>query len=338
MKFFRLMAKRAGRIGAIVLLVGAIFGYGHFMTPRSPDAFARVFEDINGALNAPGMPAYMNMTVEEGAVQEVYLNGNTLHYTLNRTDKGIDDLLDYYENLYQGKEREVAPKIARETLLKTVRDPKDREEQRRRIVATDKLLNDRFVRFEGKEWGGFSTLVTGREGEPNYTADMVERFRAFQKSGDATDLGDPKLLVAFKDASEGDVQYFNVWPAGGFDFQSVRPQKEEDAPGYDLSDIPRPYGSQRMITFGQNHMGSDYQILLYRGGGSIEEIAAHFVTALDEEGWAVSATHLRAHGAMDGDYPSLLFTKGKREAYIALTQREDDPVVNSTVVVLGQRG
>ncbi len=338
MKFFRLMAKRAGRIGVIVLLVGAIFGYGHFMTPRSPDAFARVFDDLGGALSAPGMPGYMNISVDEGSVQEVYLNGNTLQYTLNRTDKSIDTLLDYYEGLYQGRKHDVAPKAAREALLKTVRDPKDREEQRRRILATDDILNDRFVRFEGDNWGGFSTLVTGREGEANYMADMVERFRSFQKSGDATDLGDPKLLVAFEDASEGDVQYFNVWPSGGFDFQSVRPQGEEDAPGYDLSDIPRPYGSQRMITFGQNHMGSDYQILLYRGGGTIEEIAAHFVESMGTEGWAVSLTHLRAHGAMDGEYPSLLFTKGQREAYVAMTQGGDDGVVSSTVVVVGQRG
>jgi len=338
MKFFRLMAKRAGRIGAIVLLIGAIFGYGHFMTPRSPDAFARVFEDLEGALNSPGMPGYMNISVDEGSVQEVYLNGNTLQYTLNRTDKSIDALLDYYETLYQGRKHEVAPKAAREALLKTIKNPADREEQRRRILATDEILNDRFVRFEGNKWGGFSTLVTGREGEANYMADMVERFRSFQKSGDATDLGDPKLLVAFEDASEGDVQYFNVWPSGGFDFQSVRPQGEKDAPGYDLSDIPRPFGSQRMITFGQNHMGSDYQILLYRGGGTIEEIAAHFVDSMDQEGWAVSVTHLRAHGSMDGEYPSLLFTKGKREAYVAMTQSEDDDIVSSTVVVVGQQG
>jgi len=338
MKFFRLMAKRAGRIGTIVVLVGAIFGYGHFMTPKSPDAFARVFEDLGGALSAPGMPAYMNVTIEEGTVQEVYLNGNTLQYTLNRTNKGIDALLDYYENLYQSRQHQVAPEAAREALLKTVRDPEDRAEQRKRIMATDDLLNDRFVRFEGKTWGGFSTLVTGREGEADYMADMVDRFRKFQESGDATDLGDPKLMVAYEDASEGDVQYFNVWPSGGFDFQSVRPQGEDDAPGYDLSDIPRPYGSQRMITFGQNHMGSDYQILLYRGGGSIEEIAAHFVTAMADEGWAVSSTHLRAHGAMDGAYPSLLFTKGAREAYVAMTQRDDSKVVSSTVVVVGQKG
>ena len=338
MKFFRYLARRAGRAGAIVMLAGAIFGYGHFMTPRSPDAFARVFEDLSGVLNSDGMPAYMNMSVAEGTVQEVYLNGNTLHYTLNRTNKGIDDLLDFYENLYQSRTHEVAPKAAREALLATVRDPQDREEQRRRIIATDELLNDRFVRFEGKDWGGFSTLVTGREGEANYMADMVERFRSFQNSGDATDLGDPKLLVAFEDASEGDVQYFNVWPAGGFDFRSVKPQGKDDAAGYDLSDIPRPYGSQRMITFGQNHMGSDYQILLYRGGGSVEEIAAHFVTAMGDEGWAASATYLRAHGAMDGEFPSLLFTKGQREAYVALTQRDDDPVVSSTVVVVGRRG
>jgi hypothetical protein len=338
MQLFRLMARRAGRIATIVLLVGAIFGFGHFMTPRSPDVFARVFEDMGSVLNSPGMPAYMNLEVEEGQVQEVYLNGNTLQYTLNRTHKRLDTLLDYYENLYQSEKHEFAPKAAREALLKTVKDPKDREEQRRRIAATDQILNERFVRFDGKNWGGFSTFITGKEGKADYNADMVQRFRKFKESGDATELGEPKLLVAFEDASAGDVQYFNVWPAGGFDFKSVRPQGEDDAPGYDLADIPRPYDSQRLITFGQSHMGADYQILLYRGGGTIEEVAAHYATALSDEGWSISATHLKSHGALDGEFPSLLFTKEHREAYIAMTLRDGESLITSTVVVLNRRG
>ena len=338
MQLFRLVGRRAGRIATIVVLVGAIFGFGHFMTPRSPDVYARVFEDMGSVLNSPGMPAYMNPRVEEGQIQEVYLNGNTLQYTLNRTHKSMDTLLDYYETLYQSKKREVAPEAAREVLLKTIKDPKEREEQRRQIAATEQLLNQRCVRFSGKGWGGFSTFVTGKEGQADYTTDMVARFRKFKESGDATDLGDPKLLVAFDDPSEGDVQYFNVWPAGGFDFQSVRPQGEDDASGYDVADIPRPYDSQRLITFGQSHMGSDYQILVYRGGGTVEELAAHYATAMADEGWAISATHLRIHGALDGEYPSLLFTKDRREAYIALTLRDGESVVTSTLVVVNQRG
>ena len=167
---------------------------------------------------------------------------------------------------------------------------------------------------------------------------MVERFKRFQKSGDATELGDPKLLVAFEDPSRGDVQYFNVWPVGGFDFKSVRPRDGQDTPGYDLADVPRPSGSQRMVTFGQNHLGSDYQILVYRGGGTVEELAAHFATAMDEEGWAISSTHLRAHASLEGEYPSLLFTMGKREAYVAFTERDGEALVTSTVIVLGRSG
>ena len=338
MKLFRLMARRAGRIATIVILVGAIFGFGHFMTPRSPDVYARVFDDVNAALSSPGMPAYMKQYVVEGEVQEVYLNGNTLQYTLSRTNKSIDALLDYYEGMYQGAQAEIAPKAAQEAILKTVKDPADREEHRRRIAATEKLLNERFVRFSGKGWGGFSTFVTGKEGQADYTRDMVERFRKFQKSGDATELGEPKMMVAFDDASEGDVQYFNVWPVGGFDFQSVRAKGKDDAPGYDIADVPRPYDSQRMITFGQSHMGAAYQILLYRGGGTIEEVAAHYAEEMSTEGWSVSATHLKAHGSMDGEFPSLLFTKGAREAYVAFSQRDGVGAVTSTVVLLDRRG
>ena len=129
MRFFRALYKRGFRAFLIVLLVGSIFAFGHTMTPRGPDALAKVFiDDVGPALSHPGMPAFMSHQVEEGTVQEVFFNGNQLFYTLNRSDKSPQQLIDYYANLYNGPDREIAPQAARNEILKTVKDKADRAE------------------------------------------------------------------------------------------------------------------------------------------------------------------------------------------------------------------
>ena len=155
MKIFRLLAKRSLRVGLIVLLVGAVVGFGHFMTPRGPDAWASVVWDLDGAMR--GMPAYMQTQVEEGAVQEVHLNGNTLYYTLYRSSKPVPALLDYYEGLYasDSTDRQIAPPEAKQAYLRRIQDTEERAVQEERITTTEEILNDRFIRFQGEGWGGF---------------------------------------------------------------------------------------------------------------------------------------------------------------------------------------
>ncbi|HCP47647.1 MAG TPA: hypothetical protein DIU15_16520 [Deltaproteobacteria bacterium] len=333
MIFFRLFAKRGLRAAAIVLLSFAVFAFGHFMTPRGPDAFARVVLDLGDALSRPGVPEYMANVVKEGDVQEVYLNGNTLYYTLYRTHKNIGALLDYYEELYQGEKRPMASDAAKAHVLGQIKDPAQRAETKEKLARTEAIMNKRFIRFEGESWGGFSTIVTGREAEGDYQKDLINRFRTFKKTGKITDLGDPKMVVAFADPSQGDVQYFNVWPDGDFDFRNVRPDGDQDAQGYDIHDIARPFGSQRLITFGQDHGRASYEILLYRGQGTLGEVQEHFAQSMIEDGWVPSRTFEEARHRMDDPEPSLLFQKGPREAYIAMERRWGDDFVTSTVIV-----
>lgn len=334
MELFRLLGKRAFRVGLIVLLVGVIFGFGHFMTPRGPDAWARVWVDMGDAMSSPGMPEYMKLQVDDGDVQEVYLNDNTLYYTLNRTEKPIPQLLDYYENLYAGDstDRQIEPDGAREALLARI-PKKDREETANNLDMTNEVLNDRFIRFEGAGWGGFATIVNGEESETAWSARMGERIGRFQETGLASELGDPKIVVAFEDPAADNTQYFNVWPGADFDHKNVKPRGEQDAPGYDIDDIHRPWGSQRMITFGQNHGGVTYTIIVYRGAGTIDETLEHFADEMSRDGWAVSVRFAEAQARAEEPEPALLFVKDGREAYIGLRKSEGDDDVTSTIVV-----
>jgi hypothetical protein len=335
MAIFRLLSKRAVRVSLIVLLVGLIFGFGHFMTPRAPDAFAKVWLDVGDAMNSPGMPEYMKLNVDEGAVQEVYLNDNTLFYTLYRTEKSVPQLLDYYENLYSpdAKDREsLAPEGAKEAML--ARTPKgQRDEALQQIEETEDILNDKFVRFEGKGWGGFATIYNGDENEPDWHNRMTERIRQYKQTGMVAELGSPKIVVAFEDPAEDNTQYFNVWPASDFDGRKVRPKGEQDAPGYDISDIQRPWGSQRMITFGQNHGGVSYSILVYRGAGQTDDVFEHFMSEMAADGWAVSARFAEARALQEDPEPSMLFIKEGKEAYVGLRSLEVEGQVTSTVIV-----
>jgi hypothetical protein len=330
MAIFRLLAKRGLRVGLIVLLVGLIFGYGHFMTPRAPDALAKVWLDVGDAMNSPGMPEYMKLRVDEGNVQEVYLNDNTLFYTLNRTSKSVPALLDYYETLYDADDYSLAPEGAKEALLERI-PARDREETSYKVDETEKLVQERHVRFEGKGWGGFATIYNGDEGDPDWHHRMTERIASFKQTGLASDLGSPKIVVAFDDPAMGDTQYFNVWPGTDFDHRNVRPDGEKDAPGFDVADIQRPWGSQRMLTFGQNHGGVNYTILVYKGPGRTDEVLEGFVAEMSQDGWAVSTRFAEARAMNEDPEPSMLFIKDGKEAYVGLRTDGDD--VTSTIVL-----
>lgn len=329
---FRSMVQKGLRVGLIMSLCGGIFAFGHFMTPEPQDALARwIYE---GGELLEGVPAHMQLRVNEGDVNEVYLNGNAMYYTQYSSDKPVGQLLDYYENLYKGDTHEIADEKTKKALLKYVKDPADRAEHARRINETERLLNERHVRLEGETWGAFATIVTGREGEADWAEDMKKRFEAYDASRKVGDLGDPKIVVAF-DAPGGGSQYLNVWPDKEFDQRSLRPRKGEDAPGYDIEDIQRPRDSFRMVTFGQEQFGKDYSILVYRGPGDVMGVEDHFLAEMQADGWGVSTRVVDGKELMETEEdapPAMLFAKDNREAYVSL-QETTPGWVTSTVVV-----
>ena len=328
----RTVVQKGVRVGLIMSLVGGIFAFGHFMTPKPPDALAKwVYE---GGQLLEGVPAHMQLRVNEGDVNEVYLNGNTMYYTQYSSDKDVGQLLDYYENLYKGDEHPLADDATKTALLKYVKDPTDRAEHARRIQETERLLNERHVRLEGQSWGAFATIVTGREGEADWATDMKARFQAYDASRRVGDLGDPKIVVAFDQAGGGS-QYLNVWPDKEFDQRSLRPRKGQDAPGYDIEDIQRPRDSFRMVTFGQEQFGRDYSIIVYRGPGDVRGVQDHFMREMQTDGWGVSTRVLDGKELMESEQeapPAMLFAKDDREAYVSLQQKTQG-WVTSTIVI-----
>lgn len=331
--FFRTLLERGLRVSLIVLLVVGVFGFGHFMTPKPPDAEAEVYYKLGRALE--GVPAYMKTAVRDGDVNEVYLNGNKLYYTQYHSSKKIGTLLDYYENLYKGDQHPVATQATKDKLLKTVKNSKDRAEHARRIEETEKLINQRYVRLDGEQWGAFATIVNGKEGEEDWASDMKDRFDVFDKTGEVAALGDAKIVVAFEDGVNGGSQYLNVWPDEDFNRENMRPNRREDGVGYDIEDIPRPWDSYRLVTFGQELREADYSIHIYRGAGSVDSVEGHFMREMEAEGWGLSQNFMAGREMMDQETAApdeLLFFKDGREAYISLEPSAEN-TVTSTIVV-----
>jgi|GEM_PF-1707770 len=333
MKLFRKLYARSFRVALILILVGGIFGFGHFMTPKPPAAEAEVYYKLGKALE--GVPAYMKTTVRDGDVNEVYLNGNTLYYTQYHSSKPIDTLLDYYENLYKGEQRPLADQKTKDKLLKYVKNGKDRAEHARRIEETEKLINKRYVRLDGEKWGAFATIVTGKEGDEDWSSDMKERFDDFDKTGEVAALGDAKIVVAFEDAANDGSQYLNVWPGKNFNRKNMRPERREDGVGFDIEDIPRPHGSYRLVTFGQELREADYSIHIYRGIASVGQVENHFLREMEAEGWGLSQSFIAGRDMMDQEMAApdaLLFIKDDREAYISLEESAEHSVTSTIVV------
>lgn len=336
MEIFRVIIRRSHRVALIVGVIWGIFLLGHFWTPRAPDVQARVFLEMGELLDsAEGVPRFMKSVVEEGDVQEVYLNGNKLFYTHYTTDKSIDSLLDYYEAMYS-EDREILTDEAKQAMLGQIKDKEMRAEAAGKLSVVEDIMKETFVRVDNKDWGGFATIVSGAEGQPDYGRVMAKNFEKYHESGMVDDLGDPKIVVAFRDEPNRSTQYFDVWPGPDFDQRNLRPRKEDDAPGYDVEDIPRPPGSRRLVTFGQNHGGMDYSILVYRGTNSVDYVEDHFLEVMPQEDWGLVPQVMEARDEMEEPEAVLMFAKESgREAFIRTRQIPGDDFVTTTVLVSG---
>lgn len=144
------------------------------------------------------------------------------------------------------------------------------------------------VRQDSRTEGMLACMDTGM---PLGVAELTTRLQAFAKSGDLHALGALRYATVRRTGNVTTVLF--VWSDGALPLRQMFP-KEGDAPGLDPASVPRPEGSQRLLS-GIEH-GAPYSMSVYRTrAGSPSALLDWYREALGSVGFRVTEA---AEGAL----------------------------------------
>lgn len=117
---------------------------------------------------------------------------------------------------------------------------------------------------------------------------LVKRFVSFSETGDLQEVGAPRYILARRVVSRSGDKVFllTMWADSTFDLYRMLPRTGADAAGRDLIGVPRPPGSQRILSAWEARQPSG--VLVYRvAAASAEELESFYRTELPRTGWTI---------------------------------------------------
>jgi len=127
---------------------------------------------------------------------------------------------------------------------------------------------------------------------PQELGALANRFLRFSETGDLRELGDPHYILArrVESGSEDKTFLFTMWVESGFNLYRMLPSAGADAAGRDFVGVPRPPGSQRILSAWEEHQPSG--VLVYRVvGKSADELESFYRSQLPRNGWTIIEQH-----------------------------------------------
>src|SRR6478609_4198870 len=111
---------------------------------------------------------------------------------------------------------------------------------------------------------------------------LVDRVLAFTDTGDLSEIGDARYVVARRDEASGQTHVLAMWTEGKFNipemFASVG-----DAPGTDSRDVPRPPEARRVLS--AEMANRSYSIRMYDTKRSNAEVLTYYEQQLTPQGF-----------------------------------------------------
>lgn len=202
-----------------------------------------------------------------GDPQAVVLNGQPLFLGASSSSLTVQQVLESFERNCRAGSRDMDSLLGGGAAASASNEP-----------AHDRWLRvldqARVLRVENETEGMLGCLAP-RNGQPG-VAGLVDSVRAFMESGDLSQLGDLRYVTA-RTASSGQTQVIAVWTEGPFQLASIFPE-QGDAPGSDMSDVPRPPASVRAVCATAPQRSFAYR--LYESAQSAPEVLSFYERTL----------------------------------------------------------
>jgi hypothetical protein len=199
---------------------------------------------------------------DEGA-RQLQLNGVRLSFRTQTVEASLADVLDHYEAVCGT------------------------------AIATQTARNDH---------AGYVACLDMGDASQDLGA-LVNRLVSFSETGDLRELGAPRYVLARRVASgSGDkVFLLTMWADSAFDLYRMLPRAGADAAGRDLVGVPRPPGSQRILSAWEARQPSG--VLVYRvAAKSAEELESFYRAELPRAGWTIIERNPSESVRVDGSH------------------------------------
>lgn len=211
----------------------------------------------------------------DGAIRQdetrvVMINGEQLQFSTGVTTHTVGEVLDNFETVCEAHDGGVVERFARlpERL------------QGRRMTHFRPIL-----RGEGAD-GGYVVCLDMNQDDVTFN-ELRSRFERFERSSDIHDVGDLRYVFAQQTDDPAVRRFLTFWTDGSFRFRSLM-SGDGDAPGTDLTDVPRPPGAHRAIS--ASEAGQTEAAVLYTGSTMTEwELEAFYQHELAQSGWQLTA-------------------------------------------------
>lgn len=214
------------------------------------------------------------------APRTLMINGQPLRISVGVASAPLDEVLDHY----QSGCRERGGSLAQE-----VQELRDSGEA---LSEVDNAWLDPVIRQQGEDRGIVACMDTGPESQS--TEGLASKIAEFGQQMDLSAIGDLRYIYAVQE--ENETVFVVIWTEGSFRVGEMFPS-EGDAPGADPQGLPRPPESRRLLSaYEVDHPQS--MTLYAESSWSAEDMSAHMLAALQEDGWNPLETDAPTERAM----------------------------------------
>jgi hypothetical protein len=246
------------RLTAFLAVCGAVLAYIDYRAAR-----ASVVEHLLGI--GTRMAPYLDDARSTEGPRQVRINGVKLNVAAGHTDHPPQFVRKWYLDRYAGKGDGL--------------DALSQDMKKRGLLPPDmQALNE--LSFGDDKHGGMAALDFG--GEKLSMDQFRKRVETFVKSGDISDLAKMRYIY-FEGNGKGGTRFLTVWSDEHMKLDMLAPKDGKDAPGYDLSDVPRYPGTTRVLSAEERAMPQ--KVVVYDGPGSPETAELFYRARMASLGW-----------------------------------------------------
>jgi hypothetical protein len=257
----------------------SVFRLGFFLAAVCVMSFALllrpVYADVTEVLWGLGEQIMEYPGAPHEGVRQLQLNGVGVSFRTQTVDAPLADVLAHYETLCGTQDAGLADQL---TSLLKVHLAAPPSPGVLRAITTQTARNDRT--------GYVACLDMGDA--PQDISALVERILRFSQTGDLREVGDLRYIFARRvESSSGEKTFLlTMWSDSAINLYRMLTRASADAPGRDPVGVPRPTGSQRILSAWETRQPNG--IFVYHVvAKSAQDLELFYRSALPRNGWVI---------------------------------------------------
>lgn len=302
------------RTTAAASFLSAVFRTGLFLTAACLVALGfllrAVQADVTETLLGVGAQIMEYPGSREEAVRQLQLNGVSLSFRTQTVEASFADVLAHYETLCTMRDGGLGEQLT--TLLSS----------HTAAPSNPGVLHAVTSQTSSNEGAGYVACLDMGEAPQGLEA-LARKFVRFSQTGNLHDIGELRYVLARRVASDQEEKTFllTIWVDSSFYIHQMLPLDGADAEGRDPVGVPRPSGSQRVLSAWEAQTPSS--VYVYKmPATSAAEVASYYRRELPRNGWTIVERNLFESMEIDG---ILILSAEKDNRFVTVLSNSDEP-------------